>query len=74
MSILDDQSENEPGPYLAMFDKDGVGLLHISIDGDYPQVWMSDGDEHIDISVNGCARIVFYDQDNKPMLEVRPKP
>lgn len=72
MSLADGARESAPA--LTMFDTDGVNLLSIALDGDHPQILLSDGDEHIDISVKGHARIVFYDQDNNPTLEVRPKP
>src|SRR6188508_224984 len=62
MSAADGARESAPA--LTIFDTDGVNLLSIALNGDHPQILLSDGDEHIDISVKGHARIVFYDQDN----------
>ena len=67
------EGARDPEPALTMFDADGVDLLSISLDGGTPQIQLSDGGEHIEISVNEQGRITFFDQDNKPLLVVRPK-
>jgi len=55
MSAADGARESAPA--LTMFDTDGVNLLSIALDGHHPQFLLCDGDEHIDISVTGHARI-----------------
>jgi hypothetical protein len=63
----------ESGPRLTMFDADGVDLLTISLAGGTPQILLSDGGEHVEITVNEQGRIAFFDQDNKPLLVVRAR-